>query len=494
MTKRVQHVVIAGGGTAGWMTAAALSALVPGPVRVTLVESDAIPTVGVGEATIPAILSFHQLLKIDEREFMKATNATFKLGIEFQNWKHAQQRYFHSFGSTGKDCWAATFHNFWLKAQQQGKAADYEAYCLEAQAATANRFAHFENNGLNYAYHLDAGLYAKFLRARAEAAGVSRIEGTIEGVEQDSQTGDISRVMLANGRQIDADFFVDCSGFRALLIGQTLKSDFDDWSHWLPSNRAIAVQSEKLAHLPPYTRSSAHSAGWQWQIPLQNRTGNGIVFSDEFLSEADAEETLLSSLNSQPLTDPRVIRFQTGFRPQQWVKNCVAVGLSGGFIEPLESTSIHMIQRAIIRLLQLFPYNGVEQADIDEFNRQAWQETEYIRDFIILHYHVNQRASDSFWQHCRTMDIPDSLAHRIELFKTSGRIFRESVDLFAENSWVQVMMGQGLTPAHYHVLADVMSEPELQGFLSGIQRNVTQAVAPLPTQSQYLSHYLASQR
>lgn len=491
--KPVKKVVIAGGGTAGWMTAAALSRLMGKGLEIVLIESDEIPSVGVGEATIPPILNFHRLLKIDEQAFMRATNATFKLGINFENWRTGGHQYFHSFGHTGQDCWAATFHNFWLKGLEQGHTADFEAYCLEIQAARHNRFAHIPHNPIHYAYHFDAGLYAQLLRKIAEQEGVIRLEGKINQVKLDVDTGFISSLSLARGEQIPGDLFIDCSGMQGLLIEQALNAGYEDWSHWLPCDRAIPLQTSAVSEATPYTRAIAHDAGWQWRIPLQNRVGNGLVYSSKYLSDDQAADFLLKNVTGEPLTDPRVIRFRTGRRRKQWLKNCVAIGLSSGFLEPLESTSIHLIQRSVIRLLQLFPSQGIKAPDVDEFNRQANREIEYIRDFIILHYKVTQRDDSPFWRYCKAMEVPDSLARKIELFQRSGRIFREDVDLFHENSWTQVMLGQGITPEQYHAIVDMMSDTELASLLSGIKQSVDRTVVELPSHQEYVARYCRSE-
>ncbi|NIB42638.1 tryptophan 7-halogenase [Pseudomaricurvus alkylphenolicus] len=487
----IRNVIIAGGGTAGWMTAAALSSLIGKNLNITLIESDDIPVVGVGEATIPPLLTFHRLLKIDEQEFMRATQATFKLGINFENWREREHQYFHSFGTTGKDCWAATFHNFWLKARDESYTEAFENYCLEIQAARQNRFARVQNNLLNYAYHLDASLYAGFLRKHAEKHGVVRQEGMIDKVEQDLHSGDINALQLKDGTRIEGDLFVDCTGFRGLLIEQTLHAGYEDWSHWLPCDRAVAAQTELKGELTPYTRSIAHDSGWRWRIPLQTRVGNGLVYCSKTMSDEQARQTLLDSVDGELINEPRVIPFRAGRRRKTWLKNCVAIGLSSGFIEPLESTSIHLIQRAIIRLMQLFPTDGIKQPDVNEFNRQSESETSYIRDFIILHYKVTNRTDSEFWRYCKNMDVPDSLARKIDLFRECGRVFREDVDLFLENSWVQVMMGQGITPEQYHPIVDMMSEQEQRAFFEGIRSSVNNVVEQLPTHEQFLKSYCA---
>ena len=452
-------------------------------------ESDVIGTVGVGEATIPTLLTLHQLLKVREPDFMQAVQATFKLGISFENWQQECQDYIHSFGWTGKDSWAAGFQHFWLKGKKLGISQEFGEYCKEWAAAKQGRFAVLPKLGLNYAYHLDASLYAKFLRQIAEANGAQREEGKIVQVQQDSATGFITALQLDNGKRLEGDLFLDCTGFRGLLIEETLKAGYEDWSHWLPCDSAVAVQTSSVHPPIPYTRAIAREAGWQWRIPLQHRVGNGLVFSSKHWSDDQAVQQLLGNIEGERLTEPRVLKFLTGTRSRHWHKNCVAVGLASGFIEPLESTSIHLIQRSIIRLLQMFPYDGIRQPDIDEFNQQMRFEIDNVRDFIILHYHVTQRGDSAFWRHCRDMQIPDSLRHRIELFRQSGRVFKLPTELFGENSWIQVMLGQGLEPEQYHPIVNMMTDEELERFLTGIQATVRKLVTQLPPHHQFLTHY-----
>jgi len=486
---RVKKVVIAGGGTAGWMTAALLSKTMGKVLDIKLIESDEIGTVGVGEATIPTLVRYHQLLGVNEQEFMAAVKATFKLGIAFENWRDLNQDYFHSFGDTGQDHWSAGFQHFWLKGHQQGLAGDFGDYCLELKAALEKKFAHLPSPGINYAFHIDATLYAKFLRPFSEGFGVQRVEGKIVDINTDPESGFIKSVSLDSGREIEGDLFVDCTGFRGLLIEQTLHTGYEDWSHWLPCDSAIAVQTKSTSEPIPYTRSIARESGWQWRIPLQHRVGNGMVFCSRYISDDDAKEALLANVEGELLTEPRVIKFRPGSRLKHWRKNCVAIGLSSGFIEPLESTSIHLIQRGAIRLMQLFPLTGIKQSDIDEFNQQTKYEIEHIRDFIVLHYKVTNRQDTPFWRHCRNMDIPDSLKHRINLFRETGRVFRVPTELFAENSWIQVMLGQGIVPEQYHPVVDMMSRDELQRFLGDIKSGVDNTVAQLPTHQVYIDQY-----
>ncbi|MDG1134029.1 MAG: tryptophan 7-halogenase [Pseudomonadales bacterium] len=485
----IHKVVIAGGGTAGWMAAAALSKLLGKTLDITLIESDEIGTVGVGEATIPTLITLHELLQIKEQDFVSAVKGTFKLGISFENWRDVGEDYIHSFGYTGKDCWAAGFQHFWLKGQKLGISEEYGEYCPEWAAAKDNRFAVLPNQALNYAYHFDASLYAKFLRGIAEENGATRQEGKIRTVEQHPETGFITGVTLESGQLVEGDFFVDCTGFRGLLIEQTLHTGYDDWSHWLPADSAVAVQTESVAPPIPYTRSIAHEAGWQWRIPLQHRVGNGMVFCSKFWSDDEATDKLLGNVEGPTVTDPRVIKFTTGSRRKHWNKNCVAMGLASGFMEPLESTSIHLAQRAVIRLMQMFPYDGVRQPDVEEFNNQMKFEIENIRDFIVLHYHVTNRRDTKFWRHCSSMPIPDSLQHRIDLFKQAGRVFKVPTELFGENSWTQVMLGQGLMPEQYHPIVNMMDDDELKVFLSGIHGSVGNLVRQLPDHQRFIDHY-----
>ena len=487
--RKIHKIVIAGGGTAGWMAAASLSKLLGKTLDITLVESDVIGTVGVGEATIPTLLTLHDLLKIKEQDFLAAVQGTFKLGISFENWRDVGKDYIHSFGFTGQDCWAAGFQHFWLKGRKLGISKEFGEYCNEWLAAKENRFAVLPHQNLNYAYHIDASLYAKFLRKIAEEYGVFRQEGKIKRVDQDPESGYITALELDSGQRIEGDLFIDCTGFRGLLIEQTLNAGYEDWTHWLPSNSAVAVQTESVGDPIPYTRAIARDAGWQWRIPLQHRVGNGIVFSSKHWSDDEAINVLMNNIEGKPLTEPRVIKFQTGQRRRHWYKNCVAMGLSSGFIEPLESTSIHLIQRSIIRLMQMFPYDGIRQPDVDEFNNQMCYEIEHVRDFIVLHYHVTERNDTPFWRQCRTMDIPESLTHRIELFKQTGRVFKIPTELFGENSWIQVMLGQGLLPEQYHPIVNMMDDDELKQFLDGIRGSVQQMVKQLPDHQRFIDHY-----
>ncbi|MGT2515376.1 tryptophan halogenase family protein [Sphingomonas panni] len=490
----VTRVVVAGGGTAGWMAAAAIARTMGAMVEVTLVESEAIGTVGVGESTIPPLVTYNRLLGINEAEFMAATAATFKLGILFDGWHTPDSRYFHSFGTTGRDHWAAGFQHYWLNGRTRGHDQPYDDYCTELVAALQGRFAHLPNDATNYAYQLDSGRYAQFLRTMAERDGTRRIEGRIARVELDAETGDIAALLLDGDRRVEGDLFLDCTGFRALLIEGALHAGYDDWTHWLPCDAAIAVQTESVGPPLPYTRAMAHEAGWQWRIPLQHRVGNGIVYCSRYLERDAALDRLLGNVEGAVRTEPNFLRFTTGARRRQWHRNCVAIGLSGGFMEPLESTSIHLIQRAVLRLLRLFPQGGVKPADVAEFNDQQLQDMEQIRDFLILHYKVTDRRDSPFWRQCAAMDVPDSLQQKIDLFRQSGRVFRRNEELFGENSWVQVMMGQGIVPEGHHPIAGKLSDGELDRLLSMIRRQVADTVATMPPHGDYVARYCPAER
>jgi len=487
--KPVRRVVIAGGGTAGWMVAAGLSKCLGRQVDIRLVESEEIGTVGVGEATIPTLHILHQILDLDEREFIRATQATFKLGISFENWRNVGENYFHSFGKTGKGHWTAGFHHFWLEARRRGLASDYGDYCLELRAAMENRFATLPDNGINFAYHFDATLYGQYLRRYSEALGVQRIEGKIAQVHTDAENGFITGLQLADGPLVEGDFFIDCTGMRSLLLGETLGVPYESWSHWLPCDSALAVQTKLVGEPVPYTRSIAHPWGWQWRIPLQHRVGNGVVFSSRHVSDDEAKAALLANIEGEVLRPPRVIRFTPGQREQVWKKNVVAIGLSSGFLEPLESTSIHLIQKGLTRLVELFPTDGVRQSDIDEYNLQTREQIEIIRDFIILHYHVTNRDDTPFWRSCRDMEVPPLLKHRIQHFRDTARVMLRQDELFAENSWVQVMMGQGITPASHHPITRNMDNRNLADFLGEIRKDVARTLMKLPRHQQFIDSY-----
>jgi tryptophan halogenase len=471
------------------MAAAALGKTLGRFAEITLVESDAIGTIGVGESTIPPIRTFNNLLGISEAEFMRETQATFKLGIEFENWGRIGDRYFHSFGITGKDHWSAGFQHFWLNGRDRGHANPYDDYCLELRAAYQGKFAHLPDDALNYAYQLDSSLYASLLRRLAEAEGVVRKEGKIVSVQTSSEREGITSLTLESGQEIEGDLFIDCTGFRALLVGDALGSEFEDWTHWLPCDRAIAIQTESVEPPVPYTRAIAHDSGWRWRIPLQHRTGNGIVYCSAFLGDEQALERLLSDIEGEVRTKPNFLRFKAGVRPRQWVGNCIAVGLSAGFMEPLESTSIHLIQRAVLRLIRMLPMAEVSERDIAEFNDQQMQDMLQIRDFLILHYKATERRDSPFWRSVAESTVPDSLAQKIELFRDTGRVFRRNEELFQENSWVQVMMGQHIMPHAYHPIAAKLTDEELSRFLTMIREGIARTVGGMPTHREYVARY-----
>jgi tryptophan halogenase len=495
----LKTIVIVGGGTSGWMTAAALCKVLQGKYKIVLVESEDIGTVGVGEATIPMIRRFNQVLEIDENEFMRETQGTFKLGIEFVNWGQLGDRYMHGFGVFGQDLWTVGFDQYWQRMYQQGKALDLEAYSINRMAALANKFMPAQHDLGNspladivHAFHFDAGLYARYLRRYSEARGVQRVEGRIVDVLLRAGNGHVESVLLEDGTRVAGDLFVDCSGFRGLLIEEALKTGYEDWTHWLPCDRAVAVPCESAPELLPYTRSTARTAGWQWRIPLQHRTGNGHVYCSRFMGQDEATSILLANLDGRPTADPRPIRFTTGRRQQFWVGNCVAVGLSSGFLEPLESTSIHLIHTAISRIIGYFPHGGFDAADIAVYNAVTQNEYERIRDFLILHYKLTRRDDSAFWNYCRTMPIPEALQMKIDLFAANGRTLRESEDLFTEMSWLQVMVGQGLMPRGYHPFADLRTADEVAGYLQNIEGVIAQCVRVMPTQARFIAEHCAA--
>ncbi|NQY35881.1 MAG: tryptophan 7-halogenase [Alteromonadaceae bacterium] len=494
MNNAIKKVVILGGGTAGWMSAAMIKKLLGASVDIELVESEAIGTVGVGEATIPPIKLFNSVLGINEAEFIKETKATIKLAIKFENWRTQGQSYYHTFGAAGRNLAFCQFHHLLKRANQLEDDSNLWQYDLNYLCVEAGKFAQINSKDpiyeLPHAYHFDAGLYAAFLRRFSEKLGVKRTEGMVEHVKQNQQSGYIESLVLKDGTLINGDLFIDCSGFKGLLIQEKLATGYEDWSHWLQCDRAIAVGSERFEKSLPYTRSIAHSAGWQWRIPLQHRNGNGLVYSSAHYSEDQAAQLLLGNLESKALADPNFFRFTTGRRRKQWHKNVIAVGLSSGFLEPLESTSIHLIQSAIIRLVHLFPHQGIDDSLVAEYNSQSKLEFEQIRDFLILHYHVNQRSDSLFWQTMRNMDIPDSLAHKINIFAENGRLFRDHNDLFQESSWLQVMIGQGIIPKDYHPIANNIPEANLMDMLKKIKAIKNEPLAGLPSHDEFLQNII----
>ncbi|WP_237062844.1 tryptophan halogenase family protein [Microbulbifer zhoushanensis] len=490
--KIIREVVILGGGTAGWMTAALLVKMLGKSINITLVESERIGTVGVGEATIPPILNYNQALGLDEQDFLRETKGTIKLGIQFEDWFRRGESYMHAFGSIGKNFPFCDFHHFWKRSRERGDDSSLWDYSLNYQAAKQNKFGHLAQipgtslPGISYAYHFDAGLYAQYLRRYAESKGVKRIEGTVSEVDVKPDNGFIDSLVLEGGQRVGGDLYVDCSGMAALLIEKKLGTGYEDWSHWLPCDRALAVPSAAVKPIIPYTRSIAHEAGWQWRIPLQHRTGNGMVYSSRHWSDDQARDALLASLDAEPLDEPREIRFRTGRRRKQWNKNVVSIGLSSGFLEPLESTSIHLVQSAAIRLVKSFPHAGVCPAEVAEFNRQSRVELERIRDFIILHYKANQRRDSHFWRECERMDIPATLGDKIELFRKTGKVFRDYDDLFTEVAWQQVMIGQGIIPEDHHTIADSLSEAQLADLMSSLRTLIGGTVQKLPDHEAFL--------
>jgi tryptophan 7-halogenase len=497
--RTLRHVLIVGGGTAGWMAAAALSRLISnGVTRVTVVESDEIGTVGVGEATIPAIANFNGLLGIDEAEFLKATQGSFKLGIQFCDWARVGDRYMHPFGGFGVDMDGVQFHQHWLRRRAGGDHTPLQDYSLCTVAGEANRFAIAGRGSpsamstLKHAYHFDAGLYAAFLRRLAEARGVQRHEGRVTDVTLRSEDGFVESVTLADGARIEADLFIDCSGFRGLIIEEALATGYEDWSHWLPCDRALAVPSASAGALTPYTRATASKAGWRWRIPLQHRTGNGYVYSSAHITEAEAQAELLAGLDGTPLAEPRPLRFTTGRRKAQWVRNCVSLGLSSGFLEPLESTSIHLIQSGVSKLLTMFPDRSFDPLLIAEYNRLSKLQFEQIRDFIILHYKATERDDTPFWRQVREMAVPDTLSRKIELFRATSRVFRFEDELFSEASWIAVMLGQRINPAVYEPLADAGDSGLTDRKMDAILRAVRQTAEAMPRHQDFIARYCAA--
>ncbi len=492
-SQQIKQVVILGGGTAGWISAALLIKLLGKSISITLVESDEIGIVGVGEATIPPIMTFNAALGIDEKAFVRATKGTIKLGIEFENWRQIGDRYMHAFGGIGKEFPSCNFHHFWVRSQQLGMSYDFWDFSLAYQAAVQHKFAHLNKidgvnlPGLSYAYHFDAGLYAQFLRQFSENLGVRRVEGKVSQVLRHADSGDIASLVLQDGQQIHGDLFLDCSGLHALLIEKTLNTGFEDWSHWLPADSALAVPCAAVEPITPYTKSIAHAKGWQWRIPLQHRIGNGFVYSSKYCTDEEAKATLLANLDGEPLAEPRKISFKTGRRRKQWNHNVVSIGLSSGFLEPLESTSIHLIQSGILRLLKFFPNNGISPAMRDEFNRLSQVEFEQIRDFIILHYKLNERTDSQYWLDCARMDVPENLRRKMAMFRESGMVQREQDELFSEIAWQQVMIGQGVIPADYHSMANAIDEKALKELLDNLKAVMQVTVNRMPPHQDFIN-------
>ncbi len=497
--KPIKKVVVAGGGTAGWMAAALLKKVLGASVEIELVESDAIGIVGVGEATIPPIQIYNQYLGLDEKAFLRETHATIKLAIRFDNWRQSGDSYFHTFGAPGAALGFCNFQHYWLRAKQAGLSESLWDFDLNYLCCVAGKFNIIQTPNplyeMPYAYHFDATLYGRFLRKIAEAAGVRRTEGIIDAVRQHGVSGCVEALQLSDGRLVEGDFFIDCTGLRSLLLQKTLQVPFESYARYLPANRALAVPSERFAQTLPYTRSIAHKAGWQWRIPLTHRNGNGLVYCSDYLSDDEASHLLLGNLDSPALAEPRLIRFETGRTARQWSHNVVAVGLASGFLEPLESTSIHLIQSAIVRLLKVFPQQqGTvgQDAATNYYNEESKAEFETIRDFIILHYHANERDDSDFWRDMRQMAIPARLLHKIELFRQSGQVFNDAHDIFRDASWIQVMLGQGIIPATYHPAAALPSVAELNSTLQRLREAKQQPLSQMLAHDEFLRRYSAA--
>jgi len=493
--RNICRVAIVGGGSAGWMAAAALSNMLRGRCRIELIESDEIGIVGVGEATIPPIKSFNHSLGIDENEFVRATQGSFKLGIEFVDWARKGHRYFHPFGPFAADFDAVPLHHYWLRDRARGDRSSLDEYSMAWAAASRGRFdrpipdPRMIQSTYDYAYHFDAGLYGRYLRGYSESRGVARTEGKVVDVELRSADGHIERLTLADGRQVEADLFIDCSGFRGLLIGQAMETGYEDWTHWLPCDRAVAVPCTLGGDFTPFTRSTARSAGWQWRIPLQHRVGNGYVYSSRHVSDDEAAATLVASLDGEPLAEPRLLRFVTGRRKRFWNRNCVSLGLAGGFMEPLESTSLHLVQSGITRLLALWPDLDFDPLAIAEYNRITTEEYERIRDFLILHYHLTEREDSDLWRRCREMSIPDSLQYKIDHFRGYGRLVSQGFELFQNPSWLAVHIGQLNWPERYDPLVDERDPVDSAAILAGIRRVAAEAAEQMPSHQAYIDRH-----
>lgn len=492
----IKKIVILGGGTAGWLAASMLVKVLGKTVEITLVESEEIGTVGVGEATIPPLINLLNFLGLDEAEVMRNVQGTYKLGVEFADWYEKGHTYRHMFGAPGNPLGVLPFYQYWLRQRAQGKGGSLWDYSLNELAAKQNRFTHMKAipdaprmDGLNYALHFDAGLLARYLRGVCERSGVVRREGKVAVVNQNSETGFIESLTLASGEAIEGEFFLDCSGFRGVLIEDALHAGYEEWTHWLPCDRAVAVPCATSGPLRLLTQTRARTAGWQWRIPLQHRIGNGHVFSSGFMEPDEAARILLDNLDGEALADPRHLRFVTGRRKTSWKKNCVALGLAAGFMEPIESTTIHMVQSALQRLLNLFPDTGFNQPEIDEYNRKTQREYELIRDFIILHYNATKRDDTPFWNYCRTMAVPDSLTTKIEYFRQHGRVIVEEDDLFKEANWIQVLIGQGIMPESFSPLALNVGEADLDGYFDSLRQIYANTVAGMPTHDDFIARY-----
>lgn len=494
----VRRVVIVGGGTAGWLSAAVLVRTMAPNLEVRVVESEAIGIVGVGEATIPQIRNVNRFLGIDEDAMLRTVGGTFKLAIEFNDWLRVGHSYLHAFGEIGLPLGPLPFQHYWLRSRRDAAAADLWSYSVNAAAARAHRMARLEKvgntpmGGINYAFHFDASRYGRMLREYAEQRGAKRLEGKIVEVKLRGTDGFIEAVVLESGESIEGDLFIDCSGFRGLLIEGALHAGFDDWREYLPCDRAVAITANNGAVIRPFTQAMARPAGWQWRIPQQHRSGDGHVYCSEFMSDDEATSILLAGLEGPALSEPRLIRISTGVRRHLWLGNCVAIGLAGGFIEPLESTGIHLAQSGISRLLALFPDAGFDPAIIAEYNRQMRQEYEQVRDFVVLHYRATERRDTPFWRHCAAIPAPAGLARKLEIFQATGQIFRENEELFTEQSWLQVMIGQGIRPRRYHPVADNLPAEQFNEFLSNIRTLIHGAVERMSSHERFVAEHCAS--
>ncbi len=496
----IQRVVIVGGGTAGWMAAASLAkALAPFRCEILLIESDEIGTVGVGEATIPPMMDFIRALGIDEDELIRETQATFKLGIEFRNWTRLDHAYYHPFGNTGFDMHGVPFQSYWRAMRKLGRAGVLEEYSLQAAAAARGKFMRpieapsSPLESITYALHFDASLFARYLRGYSEARGVTRLEGKVEHVALRPADGFIEAVTLTNDVRVGGDLFIDCTGFIGLLIEGALKTGYNDWSAWLPCNRAVAVPCARTGPLSSHTVATARDGGWQWRIPLQHRVGNGYVYCSDFVDDTTATEALLSTVEGDTLADPKLLRFTTGHRRKFWNKNCVALGLASGFLEPLESTSIHLIQRGIALLLKMFPDRAFDPSNTARYNDICAIEYQHIRDFLLLHYVTTERTDTAFWRQMAAMPLPESLSTKIELFKGYGRLFRAETDLFPDQSWMYILAGQNITPHHDDPLVSLLNSHEVAANLANIREVVARCADAMPTHADFLLQITAGQ-